>query len=92
MADRVATLADVLTAIQDLTRVSLALSEKYPSKSERVRRLGELEIPPSRIAVLLGMSSSDVTSVQSKAKKKMKSAIPDPISDDDVTGATNEAK
>lgn len=70
MPDRDASLADVVAAIQDQTRVFLALSEKYPTKTERVRKLGEVAIPPSRIAALLGMPLRDVTSALSKAKKR----------------------
>jgi hypothetical protein len=70
MPDREATLGDLLLAVQDQTRVFLALSEKYPTKAERVRKLGELMIPPSRIALLLGMPLRDVTSALSKARKR----------------------
>ncbi len=60
---------EVVDAIQDLTRVTIALSGKFGSKSEAVRRLNDLSIPATRIAAILAMPLPDVTSAISKAKK-----------------------
>ncbi len=61
---------DIVDAIQDLTRVTLALSDSFGSKAETIRRLNELSIPSSRIAAILQMNLKDVTSTLSKAKKR----------------------
>jgi len=61
---------DIVDAIQDLTRVTLALSDSFGSKAETIRRLNDLSIPPSRIAAILHMNLNDVTSTLSKAKKR----------------------
>ena len=61
---------DIVDAIQDLTRVTLALSDSFGSKAETIRRLNELSIPPSRIAAILQMNLKDVTSTLLKAKKR----------------------
>jgi hypothetical protein len=63
---------DVVEAVNDLTRVMIALSGKFESKSDAVRTLNELAIPSSRIAAILAMRIEDVSSVISKAKKKSK--------------------
>lgn len=60
----------IVEAIQDLTRVILALNEETTNKSETIRRLSALSIPPARIALLLGMQAKDVTSALAKAKKR----------------------
>ncbi|HZH33010.1 MAG TPA: hypothetical protein VEY11_19740 [Pyrinomonadaceae bacterium] len=60
---------ELVETVRDLTRVLLALSEKYESKSETIRDLNSYAIPPSRIASLLGMPLKDVTSILSRAKK-----------------------
>jgi len=56
-------------AIQDLTRVTIALNGGFSSKSEGVRRLHDLDIPSGRIASLLGMKQGDVASLIAKLKK-----------------------
>ena len=61
---------EVVEAVQDLTRVTIALSGNFQSKSEAVRRLHELAIPPSRIAAILAMPVRDVSSAIAKEKKK----------------------
>jgi hypothetical protein len=60
---------ETVAAINDLTRVLIALSGKFESKSDAIRQLNELGIPPTRIAAILAMEVKDVTSVISKAKK-----------------------
>ncbi len=59
----------VVDAINDLTRVTLALHGGFTTKSEAVRRLAELSIPPLRIAAILAMPANDVRSVLAKARK-----------------------
>jgi hypothetical protein len=61
---------EVVEAITDLTRVTLALSGKYASKSEAIRALHGLAIPSGRIAAILAMKQPDVASAISKFKKK----------------------
>lgn len=61
---------DVVQAINDLTRVTIALSGGFGTKAEAVRRLAELSIPSGRIAAILAMAQTDVSSIISKAKKK----------------------
>jgi hypothetical protein len=60
----------IVDAINDLTRVTIALSGKMTTKSEAIRKLSELGIPPGRIAAILAMKTPDVSSVISKEKKK----------------------
>lgn len=60
---------DIVEAINDLTRVTIALNASFASKSEAIRRLHELSIPTGRIAALLGMKPSDVASSIAKLKK-----------------------
>jgi hypothetical protein len=63
---------EVVEALRDLTRVLLAMNGDFTSKSETVRKLYELSIPPARIASLLSMQLKDVTSVIYKMKKGKK--------------------
>lgn len=72
MADKSADLRDVVEAVQDLTRLTIALSGKFVSKSDAIRRLSDLSIPPARIASILAMPTSDVSSALAKAKKRDK--------------------
>ncbi len=60
---------EVIEAINDLTRVTIALNGGFASKSDAIRRLHELSIPSGRIAALLGMKQSDVGSLISKLKR-----------------------
>jgi|GEM_PF-2653062 len=60
---------EIVEAIQDLTRIFLAVNGEFTSKSEIIHKLNDLSIPPNRIARLLGMQSKDVTSVIIKKKK-----------------------
>lgn len=64
---------NVVDAINDLTRVTIALNGSFGTKSEAVRRLSELAIPSGRIAAILAMSQSDVASIIAKNKKKKQS-------------------
>lgn len=60
----------VVAAIQDLTRVTIALSGTFTSKSDAMRRLAELSIPVTRIAAILAVPPNDVRSALSKARKR----------------------
>lgn len=62
---------EVVQAIHDLTRVIIALDGKYASKSDQIRGLHALGIPPGRIAAILAMRQPDVASVLAKDKKRM---------------------
>jgi hypothetical protein len=64
--------SEVVAAIQDLTRVTIALHGSFGSKAEAIRRLHELSIPSGRIAAILAIPQGDVTSAIAKAKKKTK--------------------
>ncbi len=70
MSSSSTTLDDVVDAIQDLTRVIIATSGVFESKSDAIRRLSALSIPAGRIAAILAMSIGDVSSAISKANKK----------------------
>jgi hypothetical protein len=70
MPDLSADTRAVVDAIQDLTRLTVALHGSFASKSETIRKLSELSIPASRIAGILAMSVSDVQSALNKAKKR----------------------
>jgi len=59
----------IVDAINDLTRVTIALHGDFSSKSDAIRRLAELSIPPVRIAAILAMQPNDVRSVLAKARK-----------------------
>ena len=63
---------EIVAAINDLTRVTIALHGSFGSKAEAVRRLHELSIPSVRIAAILAIPQGDVTSAIAKAKKKEK--------------------
>ena len=62
--------ASILAAIQDLTRVTIALSGRFDSKADAVRQLANLGVTPSRIAALLGVPGKSVHAELSKAKKR----------------------
>lgn len=64
----------VVDAIQDLTRVTVALHGAFASKSEAIRKLSELSIPAARIAAILAMPVTDVHSALAKAKKRAAAA------------------
>jgi hypothetical protein len=72
MASKQTDFAEIHDAILDLTRVSLAVSGKFATKAEAIRKLAELSIPPSRIAAILAMPLPHVTSALSKARKNEK--------------------
>jgi DNA-directed RNA polymerase specialized sigma24 family protein len=61
----------IVDAIQDLTRVTIALQGNFASKSDAIRRLSDLSIPPARIAAILAMPAGDVHSALAKAKKRV---------------------
>jgi hypothetical protein len=61
---------EVVAAINDLTRVTIALHGGFGSKAEAIRRLHELSIPSGRIASILAIPQGDVSSAIAKAKKR----------------------
>jgi hypothetical protein len=61
---------EVVDAINDLTRVTIALHGQFTTRAEAVRRLNDLAIPSGRIAAILAMPVGDVASVIAKAKKR----------------------
>ena len=56
-------------AINDLTRVTLALNSNGASKAELIRRLASAAVKPARIASLLSIPTKDVTSALNKHRK-----------------------
>jgi len=64
----------VVDAVHDLTRVLIATQGNFESKSDVVRRLADLSIPPARIAAILALPQNQVHSVLTKARRKTKSA------------------
>lgn len=64
--------SEIVEAIRDLSRITLAVSGQFKTKSDAIRRLNELGIPGPRIAGILGMSSGDVASALSKANTRAK--------------------
>ena len=60
----------IVNAINDLTRVIVAINGGFTSQAEAVRKLNALSIPSGRIASILAMKQSDVASIISKSKKK----------------------
>ena len=73
MADLSADTRAVVEAIHDLTRVTIALHGNFASKSDAIRGLTELSIPPARVAAILAMQLGDVHSALAKAKKRASS-------------------
>ena len=57
-------------AINDLTRVTIALNGGFGTQSEAIRRLAELSIPPARIAAIMAIPQTNVYSALAKEKKK----------------------
>jgi len=62
----------IVNAINDLTRVTVALNGGFNTQSEAVRKLHSLSIPAGRIAAILAMKPNDVSSIIAKSKKKGK--------------------
>ena len=81
----------VVDAINDLTRVTLALHGGFTSKSEAVRRLAELAIPPLRIAAILAMPANDVRSVLAKARKSGRRPTDPSVTDDPPNQENDDA-
>jgi hypothetical protein len=76
----------VVVAINDLTRVMIALHGDFKSKAETIRRLDGLAIPASRIAAILAMDPKDVSSSLAKSRKKHKGG---PREDGDANGGAD---
>lgn len=64
------TVDPVVTAIYDLARIILASEGSFESKSDTIRRLDALSIPPARIAMILQEPLNNVTSAITKSKRK----------------------
>jgi len=64
---------EVVDAINDLTRVFIAVNGKFENKAQAVRRLSELSIPPTRIASILAMDLKSVHTVLTRVRQKAKS-------------------
>jgi hypothetical protein len=64
--------SEVVDAINDLTRVMIALNGKFATKADAVRALVELAIPPTRIAAILAMEPKAVHTVISRMKQAKK--------------------
>jgi DNA-directed RNA polymerase specialized sigma24 family protein len=62
----------VVDAILDLTRITLATSERFESRADAIRQLSEMSVPPARLAAIFNIPTKDVTSVLSRARKKAK--------------------
>lgn len=60
----------VVQAIYDLARITLAMSPELKSRADAIRKLSELGIPASRVAMILNVRTNDVTSTMAKARKK----------------------
>lgn len=75
MARKVSTNDPIVDAIYDLAKVVLLTSGEATSKAETVRKLGEMAIPPPRIAMIMAMEPKDVHSVLSRAKGKKKAKV-----------------
>lgn len=60
----------IVAAINDLTRVTIALNGGFGSKSEAIRQMNGLSIPAARIATIMAMPTKDVSSILSQAKKR----------------------
>lgn len=63
-------LTSVVDAINDLTRVTIALSGQASTKSDAIRKLHEMAIPSARISSILAMPLKDVTSLLAKDRKR----------------------
>jgi hypothetical protein len=63
-------LQQVVDAVNDLTRVTVAIQGNFGSRAEAVRKLHELSIPPARIANILAMPLNIVHSTLTKAKQR----------------------
>lgn len=69
-SERSVQLADLLDAIQDQSRIVLALQGNFAGPSDAARRLVDLGIPPVRVAALLNKPLNHITSAMAKARKK----------------------
>jgi len=59
----------IVDAINDLTRVMIAIHGGFSSRSEAIRKLSELSIPPTRIASIVAMPLKDVYSILARSRK-----------------------
>lgn len=63
-------LQDLVDAVRDLTRVTIATSGQFESRADSIRRLSELSIAPVRLAALLGIPPKQVHAELAKAKQR----------------------
>jgi hypothetical protein len=61
---------DLLTAIQDLSRITIALSGKFDSKADAIRRLSDLGMSPVRVATLLAVPPTTVHAELVRTRKR----------------------
>jgi hypothetical protein len=61
--------SEIVTAIYDLARITVAFQGNVDSRADAIRQLAALSIPPVRIARIMGVPLNQVTSALSKAKK-----------------------
>ena len=61
---------ELVDAVNDLTRVTIAISGKFATKAEAIRALHVLAIPSGRIASILAMKPADVSSSIAKSKRR----------------------
>ncbi len=60
---------EVVEAINDLTRVFIAINGKFENRAQAVRRLSALSIPPTRIAAILAMDVKQVHTVLTRLRQ-----------------------
>lgn len=60
---------EIVDAIYDQTRVLIALSGKFESQADAVRKLNEMSIPNNRIAKILEIPTKDVASIINRKNK-----------------------
>ena len=69
-SDRSVQLSDLLDAIQDQSRIMIALDGNFSNTTEAAKRLSELGIPAARVASLVNKPLTHITSALAKARKK----------------------
>lgn len=69
MSEEVA-MRHLIAAIEDLSRITIALGGKFESKADAVRQLSDLGIPPVRIAGLLAVPPKSVHAELVKARHR----------------------
>ena len=70
MTDEKGSMAEVADAIEDLSRIVIAVSGRFESKADAIRQLSDLGIVPVRVASLLAIPAKSVHAELSKAKQR----------------------